>query len=132
MKQTMSTVSLLSSALCLASPAVAQTELGMWYHGAGNEVESIIINQIVDDFNASKSDWKVNIESFPQESYNDSVIGAALAGNLPDIIDVDGPVMPNWAWSGNMQPLPIDESVYVNFLPGTMGVWDGKLYSIGL
>ncbi|RYE72115.1 MAG: hypothetical protein EOO80_20800, partial [Oxalobacteraceae bacterium] len=26
-----------------------------------------------------------------------------------DILDVDGPVMPNWAWSGYLQPLSIDE-----------------------
>lgn len=116
----------------LAGGALAQTELSMWYHGAGNEVESAIINQIVDEFNASQSDWAVTIESFPQESYNDSIVAAALAGNLPDIIDVDGPIMPNWAWSGYMQPLPIDEAEFADFLPGTKGIWDGKLYSIGL
>jgi len=116
----------------LAGGALAQTELSMWYHGAGNEVESAIIDQIIDDFNASQSDYTVVIESFPQESYNDSVIAAALADNLPCIIDVDGPVMPNWAWSGYMQPLPIDPAEFDDFLPGTKGIWDGKLYSIGL
>ena len=111
---------------------LAQTDLTMWYHGAGNEVESTIINKIVTDFNASQTDWKVALESFPQGAYNDSVVAAALAGNLPDILDVDGPVMPNWAWAGYMQPLVIDEAVIANFLPGTKGIWDGKLYSIGL
>ena len=116
----------------LVGPALAQTELSMWYHGAGNEVESRIITRIVDDFNASQSDWMVELESFPQESYNDSVVAAALAGNLPDIIDVDGPIMPNWAWSGYMQPLGIPEERIADFLPGTKGYWDGELYSIGL
>jgi len=116
----------------LSGAAWAQTDLTMWYHGAGNPVESGIINQIVSDFNASQSDWKVALESFPQAAYNDSVTAGALAGNLPDILDVDGPIMPNWAWSGYMQPLSIDESKIANFLPGTKGVWDGKLYSIGL
>ena len=132
MKNQITVISLLGGALFLASPLMAQTELSMWYHGAGNEVESKIINQLVGDFNASQSDWEVNIESFPQESYNDSIIAAALAGDLPDIIDVDGPIMPNWAWSGYMQPLPIDESKFDDFLPGTKGYWNGKLYSIGL
>ncbi len=72
----------------------------MWYHGAGNEVEAKIVNQIIADFNASQADWKVEMQSFPQAAYNDSVVAGALAGNLPDILDVDGPVMPNWAWSG--------------------------------
>lgn len=116
----------------LSGAALAQTELTMWYHGAGNEVESQIINQIVSDFNASQSDWSVTLESFPQAAYNDSVTAGALAGNLPDILDVDGPNMPNWAWSGYMQPLQIDEAKIANFLPGTKGIWDGKLYSIGL
>ena len=116
----------------LAQAASAQTEISMWYHRAGKEVESRIINQIVDDFNASQSDWKVVLESFPQLSYNDSVVAAALAGNLPCVLDVDGPNMPNWAWAGYMQPLPIDEAEFAEFLPGTKGVWDGKLYSIGL
>lgn len=115
-----------------AAPAMAQTELSMWYHGAGNEVESRIVNQIISDFNDSQADWKVVLESFPQGSYNESIAAAALAGNLPDIVDVDGPIMPNWAWAGYLQPLPIDESAFAEFLPGTKGVWDGKLYSIGL
>lgn len=114
------------------SIATAQTEISMWYHGAGNEVEANILNGIVSDFNASQGDWAVVVESFPQESYNDSVVAAALAGNLPDIIDVDGPVMPNWAWSGYLQPLAIDEAVIEGFLPGPKGYWGGQLYSIGL
>jgi multiple sugar transport system substrate-binding protein len=120
------------AATLMAGGALAQTTLSMWYHGAGNEVEAKIINQIITDFNASQSDWKVELQSFPQAAYNDSVTAGALAGNLPDILDVDGPVMPNWAWSGYMQPLPIDESKIEAFLPGPKGVWDGKLYSVGL
>ncbi|MDG1116781.1 MAG: extracellular solute-binding protein [Flavimaricola sp.] len=132
MKHLKLTAGALALGTILAGPALAQTELTMWYHGAGNEVESNIINQIVADFNASQSDWSVSLESFPQGAYNDSVVAAALAGNLPDILDVDGPVMPNWAWAGYMQPLPIDESLIADFLPGPKGYWDGELYSIGL
>ena len=130
MKRT--TLITLFATTALAGTAQAQTEIGMWYHGAGNEVESRLITQIVDDFNSSQSDYTVTLESFPQGSYNDSVTAGALAGNLPCILDVDGPVMPNWAWSGYMQPLAIDAGVIADFLPGTKGVWDGKLYSIGL
>jgi multiple sugar transport system substrate-binding protein len=132
----MKSLSLLAASLAFASAmssaAFAQTTLTMWYHGAGNEVESNIINQIISDFNASQSDWVVEIESFPQAAYNDSVVAGALAGNLPDILDVDGPVMPNWAWSGYMQPLQIDEAKIADYLPGTKGIWNDQLYSIGL
>lgn len=104
----------------------------MWYHGGGNEVESNILNSIIQDFNASQSDWAVKVESFPQGSYNDSVVAAALAGNLPCILDVDGPVMPNWAWAGYMQPLPISDAAIEGHLDSTIGRWDGEIYSVGL
>lgn len=130
----MKALTLAASAAILAgaSAAQAQQTLSMWYHGAGNEVESKIINQIIADFNGSQTDWTVELQSFPQAAYNDSVVAGALAGNLPDILDVDGPVMPNWAWAGYMQPLTIDESKIASFLPGTKGIWNGQLYSIGL
>ena len=123
---------ILAGSTFIASAAAAQTELSMWYHGAGNEVESNILNGIIDDFNAAQSDWSVSVESFPQGSYNDSVVAGALSGNLPCILDVDGPVMPNWAWSGYMQPLPISDAALAGHLDSTIGRWDGQVYSVGL
>jgi multiple sugar transport system substrate-binding protein len=107
-------------------------ELKLWYHGAGNEVEREILVGIINDFNASQSNWVVTLEEFPQASYNESIEAAALAGSLPDIIDVDGPVMPRWAWAGYMQPLALSEGALDDFLPGTIGMWDGQVYSVGL
>jgi multiple sugar transport system substrate-binding protein len=132
MKHFKLTAGALLASTVLAGSASAATELAMWYHGAGNEVESGIINQIIADFNASQSDYTIELESFPQGAYNDAVQAAALAGNLPDIIDVDGPVMPGWAWAGYIAPLPIDQDHFANFLPGTKGIWNDTLYSIGL
>ncbi len=128
----MFTLAASAAILSWASVAQAQETLTMWYHGAGNEVELKLINEVITDFNGSQADWKVELQSFPQAAYNDSVVAGALAGNLPDILDVDGPVMPNWAWAGYLQPLKIDESKIANFLPGTKGMWNGQLYSIGL
>lgn len=122
----------LAATTALAGAASAQTEVNLWYHGGGNTVEREIVDTIIADFNGSQSDYSVVIEAFPQQSYNDSVEAAALAGNLPCILDVDGPVMPRWAWAEYLQPLPIDESKLANFLPGTKGIWNGTLYSIGL
>ena len=122
----------LLASVAFTTIAQAQTTLSMWYHGAGNEGKAKVLNQIIADFNASQADWKVELQSFPQAAYNDSVTAGALAGNLPDILDVDGPIMPNWAWAGYMQPLQIDEAKIAGFLPGPKGYWGGKLYSIGL
>ncbi|MCY4445014.1 MAG: extracellular solute-binding protein, partial [Rhodobacteraceae bacterium] len=118
--------------LFAGTAAFSQTQLTMWYHGAGNETESALINQVIMDFNESQSDYEVVLESFPQGSYNDSVTAAALAGNLPDILDIDGPILPNWAWAGYLAPLNIDESRLENFLPGAIGRWNETLYAVGL
>lgn len=95
--------------------------LSLWYHGAGNPEEREVILQIIDDFNASQGDYAVEIEEFPQATYNESIVAAALAGDLPDIIDMDGPVMPNWAWSGYLQPLSLASGALDGFLPGALG-----------
>ena len=112
--------------------ASAQTELSLWYHGAGNPEERAVLLNVIEDFNASQSDWSVVIEEFPQESYNSSVVAAALSGDLPDIIDVDAPVMPGWAWSGYMAPLNLSEGALDGFLPGAVGVYNGEVYAVGL
>ena len=116
----------------LASSAQAQTELSLWYHGAGNAEERRIIGTIIEDFNTSQQEWRVSLQEFPQAAYNESVTAAALSNNLPDILDVDGPNMPNWAWAGYLQPLQISEQKLTNFLPGAIGKWNGELYSVGL
>lgn len=132
----MTTIKMLAGALALttalSTPAFAQTELSLWYHGAGNEVEREILLGIIEDFNTSQPDWTVVLEEFPQAAYNDSVVAAAVSGNLPDIIDVDGPVIPNWAWAGYMQPLQLSEGALDGFLPGAIGEYNGEVYSVGL
>ncbi len=114
-----------------APPAGPET-ITMWYHGAGNDTERELLTNIIDDFNAEQNECRITREDFPQDAYNESVIAAALDGSLPDIIDVDGPVMPNWAWAEYMQPLSIDPSAYADFLPGAIGSWNGEVYSLGL
>ena len=122
----------LALSTAMSGAAFAQTDLTMWYHGAGTTVERDLIIGIIDDFNASQADWKVSLQEFPQAAYNDSVVAGAVSGNLPDILDVDGPVMPNWAWAGYMQPLQLAEGTLDGFLPGTIGKYNDQIYSVGL
>lgn len=132
MKKTALLIGALFLGAAFGSPASAQTELSLWYHGAGNEVERSILVGIIEDFNGSQSDWVVTFEEFPQLAYNEAIVAAAVAGKLPDIIDVDGPVMPNWAWSEYMVPLQLSEGALDDYLPGPIGRWGGEVYSIGL
>jgi multiple sugar transport system substrate-binding protein len=106
-------------------------ELTLWTHNAGNKVELSIVQQIVDDYNATNPKAKVKLQAFPQAAYNDAVTAAATAKKLPCILDIDAPIVPNWAWAGYLVPLDLPQDLVAKQLPSTLGKWKDKLYSIG-
>lgn len=113
--------------------AEGKTTLGLWTHSAGNPNELAVIEEWVAAFNAQSDQYEVVIGSFPQESYNDSVAAASVAGSLPCIIDLDGPTVPNFAWSGYVQPLPLaeDDIADIGLLDAAVGRYNGQIYSVG-
>jgi multiple sugar transport system substrate-binding protein len=128
-----------TAALTLSACGVASTESGgsggeltLWTHNAGNPAELAVVNQIVADYNASQSNYKVKLQAFPQESYNDSVVAAATAKKLPCVLDTDAPTVPNWAYAGYLSPLDLPQDLVSKQLKSTLGNYRGKLYSIGL
>ena len=52
----------------------ADGTLTLWTHNAGNKEELAVVQKIVDDYNASQDEYEVELEAFPQESYNTSVV----------------------------------------------------------
>ena len=113
-----------------ATPGGTQT-LTMWTHNAGNKNELGAIEQIVNDYNASQTKYKVDVQAFPQDSYNQSVVAAAAAKKLPCILDIDGPNVPNWAWAGYLAPLEGMDDTLSKYLPSVLGKWADKTYSFG-
>jgi multiple sugar transport system substrate-binding protein len=107
------------------------TTLELWTHNGGNRVELDLNKKVVNDFNASQAKFKVDIKSFPQAAYNDAVTAAASAKKLPCVMDIDSPNVPNWAWAGYLEPLSLDQSLFANQLPSTLGKVNDKLYSFG-
>lgn len=107
------------------------TTISMWTHNAGNDAELGAINQIVSDYNASQTTYKVEVQAFPQDSYNQSVVAAAAARKLPCVLDIDGPNVPNWAWAGYLAPLEGMDQTLSGYLPSVLGTWKGKTYSYG-
>lgn len=108
-----------------------RTQLTMWTHSAGNAAELEVYEQIISDFNASQDDYEVVHESFPQGAYNDAIVAAAASNDLPCLLDLDGPIMPNWAWAGYLQPLGLSTDITDALLPTAVGEWDGEIYSAG-
>jgi len=107
------------------------TTMTLWTHNGGNDVELAVNKKVVADFNASQDEYRVKLQSFPQDSYNSAVTAAAAANKLPCILDIDGPNVPNWAWAGNLAPLELPDTLFESQLETTMGVVDGELYSFG-
>ena len=95
----------------------------LWTHNAGNETELGAIEAIVNDFNASQTAYQVQVQAFPQDSYNQSVTAAAASKTLPCILDIDGPNVPNWAWAGYLAPLDGLDDTLAKFLPSTVGTY---------
>lgn len=111
--------------------ADGRIEIPMWTHSAGNEAELAVYEQIIADYNASQDEYEVVQESFPQGAYNDAIVGAAASGDLPCLLDLDGPIMPNWAWAGYLQPLDLPTELTDSLLPTAVGTYDGEIYSAG-
>lgn len=107
------------------------TQVTLWTHSAGNPAELEVYEQIISDFNGSQEDYEVVQESFPQAAYNDAIVAAAASGDLPCLLDMDGPIVPNWAWAGYIQPLGISSDITDDLLPTAIGEWDGEIYSAG-
>lgn len=108
-----------------------RTTLGLWTHSAGSEGEMAVITQMVEEFNTLQDEYQVIIEAFPQASYNDSVAAASVADSLPCIIDLDQPTVPNFAWSGYVQELPVTEEMLADINTGGIGLYNDKVYSLG-
>ena len=105
--------------------------LTMWTHNAGNKDELAAIQQVVDDYNASQTKYKVDLQAFPQDSYNQSVIAAAAAKKLPCLMDIDQPNVANWAWAGYLGKIEGLDDTLSKYLPSTVAKWNGATYAYG-
>ncbi|PIU40051.1 MAG: ABC transporter substrate-binding protein, partial [Candidatus Omnitrophica bacterium CG07_land_8_20_14_0_80_50_8] len=106
----------------------------VWFHSGKGEERDVLDAQ-VRDFNAMNTGVTVNAVELPEGSYNDQVQAAALAGDLPCLLDFDGPFLYNYAWSGYMRPIDkyVSTDLKADFLPSIIdqGTYAGQLYSLG-
>jgi multiple sugar transport system substrate-binding protein len=61
-----------------------------WFH-TGQQAERDTIDAQVARFNSSQDSIRVVLTHIPEGSYNGQVQAAALAGDLPDVLELDGP-----------------------------------------
>lgn len=118
----------------LSVSVLAATEITVWYH-SGQGAEREVTQDQVKRFNNMQDEVKVNLVQLPEGSYNEQVQAAAVAGDLPDVLDLDGPYIANYAWSDYLYPLNelITPEMEEDFLPSILaqGYYQGKLYALG-
>lgn len=139
---------LVSACVAPAAPAVEEEEpvaeepeevsetmtIDVWFHSGKGEEREVLDAQVT-TFNEMQDEVFVNAIILPEGSYNDQVSAGALAGDLPCLLDFDGPFLYNYAWSGYLIPLDdlVPQDVKDDFLPSIIdqGTYGGKLYSLG-
>jgi len=113
--------------------AAAPAEIKLWRHETSNIAEIQVSKDAIDRFNKSQGNWRVVAEMIPEGSYTQTVTAAALANELPCILDMDQPVVPNFAWSGYLRPLEglVSKEALDSLIDSAKGSYKGQVYSVG-
>jgi multiple sugar transport system substrate-binding protein len=106
----------------------------VWNHsGKGPEREAV--DATIQEFNEMQDRIQVNLTRLPEGSYSEQVSAAALSGDLPDLLDFDGPNLYNYAWAGHLIPIGeyVPGQMREDFLPSIIaqGTYDDQLWSLG-
>jgi multiple sugar transport system substrate-binding protein len=111
---------------------IDDSTITVWVH-EGSEADAYV--ELVEAFNASGAGVTVELTQIPEGGYTDAVNAAAAAGDLPDVIDFDGPTLANFAWGGSIVHMDecISDDLKDNLLPSIVeaGTYNGNLYSVG-
>ena len=139
MRPSRSLGAVLAAALLAAGPGCSPAgEAGavveVWAH-AGQPSERATLEAQVARFNARPDPLRVRVTFLPEGSYTAQVQASAAAGRLPDLLDLDGPYVPLFAWQGHLRPLGdvLPDAVLSDVLPSILeqGRWRGELYAVG-
>jgi len=108
--------------------------ISVWFH-SGQAGERKTMQEQVARFNAEQDRIRVQLTIIPEGTYNAQVQAAALAGDLPDLLEFDGPYLYNYVWQGRLHPLEdlLPEELANDLLPTILeqGTYNNHLYSIG-
>ena len=108
----------------------------VWYHASasvGAEWQTMV--RQVAQFNRSQRQVRVRLITLPEGDYDQEVASAAATGNLPDVLDFDGPNLYNYAWAGDLKPLGscLTARQRADLLPSIrqQGTYDGQMWGVG-
>lgn len=103
------------------------------HSGTGREQAALLAS--IDGFNESQSDVVAVLRFADEGDYNDELQRQATAGELADVVAIDGPLVASFATQGALAPLDglLDPATIEAALPSlrTQGSWDGRLWALG-
>jgi multiple sugar transport system substrate-binding protein len=112
------------------------TYITVWFHASasvGAEWQTMI--RQVGTFNRSQRSVRVKLITLPEGDYNREVASAAADGNLPDVLDFDGPNLYNYAWAGDLKPIDscLTPAERADLLPSIrqQGTYGGRMWGVG-
>lgn len=109
--------------------------LVVWAH-AGTDEERAALRDVLADWDEANPDTPVELVELPEGDYGQAVQTAIVAGDLPDVLEVDGPLVASYAYQGALLPLdgrlaPEAEGALLASLraQGTVG---NRLHAVGM
>lgn len=109
--------------------------VGMFAH-EGGEADAFVA--AVEAYNAgpgAELGVTVELTLIPEGQYTDQLNAAAAAGDIPAILEFDGPNMANLAWAGSLLAIDscVSDELRDNFLPSLIqqGTYDDRLFGLG-
>ncbi len=107
----------------------------IWVH-SGQAAERETIRAQVAEFNGRQEEIRIVKTVVPEGDYNARVQAAALSGDLPDLLEFDGPFLYNYIWQGHLVPIGerLSPEIRDDLLPSILdqGTFGGELYSVGV
>jgi len=107
----------------------------VWFHSEQPGEIGTLRSQVA-YFNRAQHQVRVELVPLPgRRSYGELVDSAAASGDLPDLLDFDGPNLYSYAWSGRLRPIDscVPRSVRDDLLPSIrrQGTYAGRLWGVG-
>ncbi len=89
---------------CGFAGAQEPVELVYWQYVFDTRVQAM--DMLIEQFNAENPDVRVRQETFPFDSYQQSVAAAVSAGQGPDVVQLFYGYVASWQRAGYIEPLP--------------------------